>query len=323
MRLLSLWCLMALAALAAPESPPAPVLSYSGDDIAAGPGTMTIRCAQADRPLWELDLVRTKDGKDVRLMRFDDLLDRADFNYGMEAGSQYVLFMAHNRSGLDAESFTELHKGDDYYEYVLREIYASCTVVTRYRIGAADKTGTRIVATRTMVNTTGGPLAPLPSGIMNAAMSLGVKGYDGRRKDGNCTLTDCDDKGVRHHQQSDGKDAIWEVTDNCWPQGNPKYDRQSVMWCEARVKRSTATKALGLAVGRRFRLDSDVVGYYPASSIGRIALDNRVNYTEGLHVELMPREWFGKERQDHNNVGLPADASATKTFTLSINIAGK
>lgn len=312
-----------LAAVLAAPAPKEATLSYSGDDLAAGPGTMTIRCAQGDRPLWELDLVRTKDGKDVRIMRFDDLTDSGDFSYAPPADGHYDMFTVHLVQRMEDSPFLELHKGDDAYEYSLTEIYGSCSIVTRYRIAAATGEGTEITAVRALVNTSGERLVPVPHDVMSARLSLGVGPFDGRRDSGRCSLASPDKQGRRFHRQRDGKEALWLVTDNCSPRGNRTFNRETEMWCQATILKSAAAKSLGLVPGRTFRLDSDIIGYYPAENVGRISLDNRASYMDGLHMEMTPREWFGRQREDHNNVGLAVDDATVQAFVLSINIATK
>jgi hypothetical protein len=318
------WLAAALVAAGGsePAAPPAQ-LTYSGDDVAAGPGTLTIRCAAGDMGLWELDLVRPKKGRDLRIKRFDDLTDRGDFNYAPGTDNQQSLFVVHHPARVVRGSLTELHKGADYYGFSLREAYSNCMVVTAYRIGAADGDGTRIVARRTLVNTSGKPMAPLPTSMMSARMTLAVGPYDGRRAGARCELTPYDEKGRRHHRQPRGKDALWTVTDNVCRDKSPTFDPAQPLWAEGEVKRSAAARGLGLVPGRTFRLASDVVAYYPASTIGGIVLQQSADYLDGLLVAMTPREWFGRQRKDHNEVGLPADGAVTKTFALEVNIKAK
>jgi hypothetical protein len=302
----------------------AAVLSYSGDDIAAGTGILTIRCAQGERGLWELDVARLKQGRDVRITRFDDLTDKGDFNYAPGAGNEYSLLAAHERWQAAADSLCELHKAADYYEFSLKEIYSNYTMVAVYRINAATAEGTRLAVKRTFVNIMGRPLlsGSVPGGVMNATLALAVGAFDARRDGGKCTLSPYDDQGRRHHQLPSGEAAIWEVTGNL-ERSYKKFDPKGCLWGEARVKDSAAAKKLGLTPGRTFRLGSDIVGYYPADNIGRVALDSRATYMDSLQLALTPHEWLGRSREDHNDVGLPADSVATKTFTLDINIAAK
>lgn len=316
--LLAVWA----AATAAPESHEA-ALRYSGDDIAGGPGTLTIRCVQSDRGLWELDLVRAEKKEDVTVTRFDDLTDKGDFNYAPGPGNSYSLFMTHQATHIKGRPFTELHKGEDYYEYSLTEVYGAVVVITTYRVSAASADGTTIVARRTLANTSGRKLVPVPSGIMQVWVSLGVGPYDGRRKGAGCTLSKRDKSGRRQHKLKNGQGAIWTVTGNCSPRDNRAFDRKKPMWCEATVGNSKAARDLGLARGRSFRLDTDLIGYYPASSVGRVWLDNRATYMDGLRMEITPREWFGTGRDDHNKRGIAQDAIATKMFTFRINIKAK
>jgi len=309
-----------LAAAAGADAPKA-TLVYSGDDIAAGLGTMTIRCAQGERGLWELDLVRSGKGQDILIKRFDDLTDRGEFNYAPPVGNPHSLLVVHKPSIVTSGSLTELHKGEDYYEFVLREF--SGTVITTYRISAADAAGTRIVARRTLVNVAEKQLVPMPYDLMTAKMTLAVGKYDGRRRGAACTLSNYDDKGCRHHKQKDGADAIWAMRSNLGQRKNPAFDATGLLWSEATVMKSAAARSLGLAPGRTFRLESDIAAFYPATSVGNEQLTNRTESMDGLCVTIMPREWFGASRDDHNKVGLPIGEAATKTFTLSINIAAK
>jgi len=318
--LTSVLAILLTAAAQAADTPGA-TLAYSGDDIAAGLGTMTIRCAQGERGLWELDLVREGRGQDILIKRFDDLTDRGEFNYAPPVGNQHSLLVIHNPSAIVAGSLTELHKGEDYYELLFTE--SSGTIVTTYRINAADAAGTRIVARRTLVNIVEKPLVPMPYDLMTAKMTLAVGKYDGRRRGAACTLSDYDDKGRRYHKQKDGTDAIWAVRSNLGQRRNPAFDAKGILWSEASVMKGAAAKSLGLAPGRTFRLESDIAAFYPATSVGNEELTNRTESMDGLSVTIMPREWFGSARDDHNKVGLPVEGAATKTFTLTINIAAK
>jgi hypothetical protein len=310
----------AAAALGDPGRP-ASTLVYSGDDIAAGPGTMTIRCNRGRRGLWELDLVRDKSGRSIMIRRFDDLTDKGDFSYAPPEGNRYDLFVAHRT--MHRDSFRELHKGDDFYEYKVHEGGWQREIVTRYRIVASDAKGMRIVATRTLVNTAARRHRPLPTNMMDARLSLAVGPYDGRRKGGNCKLMKPDSQGWRRHQTSDGKVALYAVRENCMPSDNKAFDRAKPMWCEVRVEKSAASKALGLVAGRTFRLDTDLIGYYPASNVGRIDLTRSATNTDALNCSITPREWHGEQRTDHTKVGLDVGEAVTKTFTLKVNIAAK
>jgi len=312
---------MVVAVMARGADAPGAALTYSGDDIASGPGTMTIRCAQGERGLWELDLVREARGREVLIKRFDDLTDRGDFNYAPPVGNQHSLFVVHKASAIVAGSLVELHKGEDYYELLFTEF--SGTIVTTYRINAAGAAGTRIVARRTLVNVGGARLAPMPYDLMTAKMTLEVGKYDGRRQGAACTLTDYDDKGRRRHKQPDGTDALWLIRSNLGQRRNPAFDAKGMLWSEATVMKGSAATSLGLAPGRTFRLESDIAAFYPATSVGNEELTNRTESMDGLCVTIMPREWFGASRDDHNKVGLPVEGAATKTFTLTINIAAK
>lgn len=320
---LFLTIVLATCAAAAPGDPgrSASTLVYSGDDLAAGPGTMTIRCNRGRRGLWELDLVRDKNGRSIAIRRFDDLTDKGDFSYAPPEGNRYDLFVAHG--SIVRDSFRELHKGEDFYEYTVRESGWQREIVTRYRIIASDADGMRIVVARTLVNTAARRHRPLPGNMMNARLSLAVGPYDGRRKSGNCKLLKPDSKGWRRHQTGDGKKALYAVRENCMPSGNKAFDRTKPLWCEVRVETSAASKALGLVAGRTFRLDTDIIGYYPASNIGGIDLTNGAAYTDALNCNITPREWFGKKRTDHNDIGLDVGEAVTKTFTLKVNIAAK
>lgn len=314
----------AVAAVAGPPDEPLSTLSYSGDDLAAGPGKMTIRCARGDRGLWEMDLVRTKDGRDVQIHRFDDLTDSGDFNYATHERNPQGLLSVHLLRQVDRSGFIELHKGQDACEFALREASDKFVVLTRYRIVASDSEGMQMIARRTFINTSGGPLKPLPTDQMTVSAALGVGSFDGRKKGARCRLDEkVDAQGRRYHRTPDDKEALWVVRENCYPGGNPKFDRTKPMWFEATVLAGQAAKSLGLKPGRQFRLDTDLVGYYPAGNVGRVWLNDLVDYTDGLYVAMAPREWYGTRREDNNNVGLAAGETATKTFTLKVNIPAK
>ena len=90
----------------------AATLSYSGDDISQGNGTLTITCSG----LWELDIKRLSTNRLVQMVRFDDLTDDGSYNYADSYDWGYGLLMAHKKPGSGVEvTFTELHKGSDYY----------------------------------------------------------------------------------------------------------------------------------------------------------------------------------------------------------------
>jgi invasin-like protein len=313
-------------------------LVYSGDDISAGDGTMTIRSQHnvTATGAWELEVTRA--GDVIRTLLFDDLTDSGDFNYAGDIwGGANGLFVA------DAGGpFVEVTKTADEYVFTRTTADAEWERKTVYTLKPSNTFGMFLYATRTVENV-GVADQLLEYGMMSAYLGLGVGpcnagipygldglpgvgGFDddddtvvdnpeeiGYGDDYGATGAECylttpyDGSELRYHKDSGDADAIWQFEDNV-DRGDHDaggghgtdgiYDATDVMWAEFTVMDNATTLGLGMTAGRTWSLSSDIVAYYPGTAIGNIYLNTNGTVYDALVVAITPREWNGNVRAD-------------------------
>ena len=106
-------------------------------DVIAGNATLTITCSDGGDDLWEVDVSRWHYGHHWKISRFDDKTSSdadGSWSYAAGEGWGYGLLAAGYDADVDASSFTNTHKGTDYYEYQV----ASSGLLNGLEIGTID-----------------------------------------------------------------------------------------------------------------------------------------------------------------------------------------
>jgi hypothetical protein len=304
-----------------------PTLSYSGNDISAAAGTMTITCTDTVQgALWAVDLKRLTTNYMLQITRFRDLKDGGTFNYADGGDWTYGLWTAHLKTGTNGSGatltyqvtgFEELHKAADYYSFRMTTAMQDANHVEKWRqvvtymIYPATATGTHWTAEVVTTNTSGADQASSwLARAVQMTLSLNVSPYGLNEL---ATLSAYDADGVSLHKQAGGTDALWKITDNL-AGTNPKRQSGEIAWGQGEVLPSAAATALGLTVGRTFKLTTDLANNSTVSDQFGVALRATGTY-QYLRYFTNPYTWGLPST-------LPAGASYTRHSTLDVNIAG-
>ena len=284
-------------------------LVYSGADLSAGNGTMTVTAMEGANTLWELDITRSSSGQVIHLSRFTD---GGTFNYAAPAGSGWGMW----RVGGNTGTFSEVSKTGSSYQFRLTGATGTYFgFQTDFTINTADVGGTTWTAVRTITNNDADPQKPYT--VMNFNLDLAVAGYTPNLQ--NAELDGTSGWADRHHQNAgDQTPYLYTVRENV-DLGATNLNAAGVLEGEAVVNSNAITLGLGMTPGLTFHATSDIVAYYPASSVGNADVtDGGASYQQRLFIEGTPREWMGTKRSDH--VNLAPGESRTKNFALSINV---
>ena len=302
---------LALVAVLMFSSAVSAALVYSGDDLSAGAGTMTISAMDGATTLWELDVARSAGGQVIHFSRFTD---GATFNYAGPAGNGNGMW----RVGGNTGTFAEVGKTGSSYQFTLSGLTSTYFhYTTTFTVNMADAGGTTWTASRYLVQDVDETTARKPYQVMGFDLNLNAAGYTpdlvGAELSGTSGWAD------RHHQNATDQTAyLYTVHENV-DRGATGLVTSDVLKGEAVVKDNSITSGLDMTAGRTFYAYSDIVAYYPADSIGDADVtDGGATYQARLHVTGNPREWMGSGRSDH--VALAYGESRTQTYGLDINI---
>jgi len=283
-------------------------LSYSGD-IDAVPEGLTITCANGGSDVWSVNIRSKADQYGAVIQTFDDLTDTGDFSYADRNGWTGMLQSNQSYSATYNElTFTELHKGADYYQYEVLMTRTSggytFTISNVYTLNPATASGTQWTIAQTMVNNTDDDI-PQSKTKQRMLMCLYLNANPYGSGEG-ATLTAWDEDGASIHKTTGGEDALYKVTGN-WDVDSPTWSTTDPMWCQAEVLDSDVASGLGLVPGRSFKMTTEFVtgasDYYHNAQLGSDA----VSFWNQL-VEYGQGDPF------------PAHSTLLKTTTLDINI---
>jgi len=265
-------------------------LSYTGD-IATEDGVLTI--TSSDRTLggnvWTIELTRQTGNarRGAIITGFDDLTDSGDFDYC--GGGSYGMLNLNNIRNDGAGhtlAFEELYRGTDQYTYKVTcmkpvGVYSSITTEHIYTFCPATPTGTQIRCDRTLTISGDEVTSASYADRLPTEMYLNDNGYDEEGQEDYLSAYQ-NVLGVWTCWQLlwDDSDAIWQVTDNI-----ENRDGQAC-WGQGEVMDSDETAALGLVVGRTFKMTTDITSaggqmviLHPTSGVG---LDFRAAYQNGF-----------------------------------------
>jgi len=284
-------------------------LVYSGADLSAGNGTMTVAAMDGANTLWELDITRSSSGQVIHFSRFTD---GGTFNYAAPAGNGGGMW----RVGGNTGTFSQVAKTGSSYQFRLTGTTSTYFgFQTDFTINMADVTGTTWSAVRSITNNDVDPRKPYT--VMNFNLDLAVAGYTPNLQ--NAELDGTSGWADRHHQNAgDQTPYLYTVRENV-DRGATNLNATGVLEGQAVVNDNAITQGLGMTLGLTFHATSDIVAYYPANSVGNADVtDGGASYQQRLLIEGTPREWMGTQRSDH--VNLAPGESRTQSFGLSINI---
>lgn len=263
-------------------------LSYTdlaGDITAGAGGKLQITCDNgAGGALWSMIVERyntTGKSQDRWMITgFDDLTDTGTHSYANANQNSGGMFRfdknleSSTTPNTTTKAYSNFYKGTDYFGFDVTESYytksgaATYTAVTRYKFYAATTTGTRLEATRTLTNVSGGSLDYLTmSGAFDANVQLHVTvAYDGLTYD--WSTYDAEnwrtqvaveggasgifrEQGNADHYQLKGFDEATRGEEN------PLFAFDVAQWSVLEVVAGDPQTALGLAVGRTFTYNTD------------------------------------------------------------------
>ena len=302
--------LMSLVVLIAVSGVAQADLVYSGADLSAGLGSMTIKNTVGPggtgATLWEADIDRLAYNMDVMFTAF-----RVNgVNHAAPTGWGYGLWnVGDGANDINDGTFTELSKSAGAYSFSLTRTEGVWDHETVFTLNAADLVNTHWTAPHTITNNDPDP--QLPYGLVNWRLNVaaGTYGDSGYLLDGTSGGAD------RNMVLAANPDGPWRVNENV-DRGAGGLDPTDTMWGKATVLDNAAAAAMGLVPGLEFSTGGSVVAYYPSSAIGNADVTGTY---DRVFIEATPREFIGSVRADHQP--LAQGESFVDNVYLDINIA--
>lgn len=286
-------------------------LTYSGADISAAPGTMTISAVDGATVLWELDLTRTTGAGGAPILQLSRFTNGGAFNYAGPTGIGKGLWTVEGNAG----AFTEVGKTGGSYSFQMSTAGAIFSTTTLFTIGEPTSLGTHWTAVHTVTNTSAA--AAKPFGLFDWDVNLNVMAYNPTDTVG-ADLTGTSGGADRYHENTGTAERYLYVV-------NENVDRNATgivtaddLWGRATVLDNALTAGLGMTPGLWFEGRSDTGAYYPADSIGDADIYGGADYLKRLGINATPREFMGRARADH--VNLNPGESYVGHASLDINI---
>lgn len=287
-------------------------LTYSGADISAGTGTMTVTAMSGPTVLWELDITRTSGAGGAPIIQLSRFTDGGSFNYAGPVGLGKGLWTVEGNKG----TFSELGKTGSAYSFQLYQAGSTFDVTTAFTINAPTGAGTQWTAVNTVTNISGA--ATKPYNLFDWGLHLNVLEYN-PTDTADADLTGTSGGADRYHENAvSGEDYLYLVNENV-DRGATGLVTSDDLWGRATVLDNDLTRGLGMTPGLYFEGRSDTGAYYPADSIGDADAFGGATYQKRLGILATPREFQGRARSDH--VALDPGASYVGNASLEINIA--
>jgi len=316
-------------------------LSYtdlSGDITAGAGGKLQITCDDgAGGALWSMIVERYHATQDRWMITgFDDLTDTGSHSYanadpnsgGMFRFDKNVQGVADPGPSIPTKAYSNFYKGADYFGFDVTESYYASdgaptyTAVTRYKFYAATTSGTRLEATRTLTNVSGGSLGYLTmSGAFDANVQLHVtEAYDGPAYDWSTydaenwrtqVAVEGGSTGIFRERGNMDHYQLKGFTEGARGDENPLFAYDVAQWSVVEVVAGDPQEALGLAVGRTFTYNTDNynLGILPGYGAD-ITVDESYN-----------RVQINDARARFNaTTSYAADYMESRTTTLDINL---
>ncbi len=292
-------------------------LEYSGADIAAGNGVMTIlaRNLTNGSVLWEVDLTRS--GTNVKVSRFTD---GGTFNYAAPAGTGKGMIGLGGASSAGFNgTFTELAKTSSAYSFQMVDTGTTFEHTTVVNIEMPDSEGTVWPMSRTVTNIT--EAAAKPYGGMGFQLGVNVDEYTPGLV--NAELSGTSGMTARKHQVALAETELLYTAYENVDRGATGLLTNEIAQGMVVVNDNEFTQGLGMTAGRTLGLVSDLYPYYPSDAVGDANLyGSTASYLQRLYIQLDPREFMGTARSEHVNLDPGASYTANYAFTADIAAPG-